>query len=333
MKAISLSRQVLTSTFLLAATLAVSPVSAFAQEALPRPDPEFKGTIGRTIETSKPDYPQPIRAPKGAPNILVVLLDDVGFGMASTFGGPVPTPNMDKLAKGGLSYTRFHTTALCSPTRAALLTGRNHHSAGTGVVIEMGTGYPGYTGIMPRSAAPIAEILRNNGYATAMFGKAHNTPETEISPAGPFHNWPTGQGFDYFYGFNQGETNQYYPTLYRGTTSVPQPKAPEQGYHFSADMTDEAIAWTRNTRSADPTKPWFVYFSTPGIHAPHQVTSEWRDKYKGNFDHGWDRQRELTHAKQLELGIVPQGTKLTPRRRRSRPGMNSRPTRRGSTHG
>jgi arylsulfatase len=313
MKAINLSRHTLTSASLLSIMIAIAPVSAFAQDALPRPDPKFKGTIGRTIETSKPDYPRPIRAPKGAPNVLLILLDDVGFGMASTFGGPVPTPHLDKLARGGLSYTRFHTTALCSPTRAALLTGRNHHSVGTGVIIEMGTGYPGYTGIMPRNAATIAEILRDNGYATSMFGKAHNTPEPEISPAGPFHNWPTGQGFDYFYGFNQGETNQYFPTLYRGTTPVQQPKTPEQGYHFTADMTDEAIAWTRNVRSADPTKPWFVYFSTPGVHAPHHVTREWRDKYKGKFDHGWDKQRELTHAKQLDVGVIPKGTKLTPR--------------------
>jgi arylsulfatase len=252
-------------------------------------------------------------APEGAPNVLLILLDDVGFGMTSTFGGPVPTPNIDKLAKGGLSYTRFHTTALCSPTRAALLTGRNHHSVATGVIIEMGTGYPGYTGIIPKNTATIAETLRDNGYATAMFGKAHNTPETEISPAGPFDNWPTGQGFDYFYGFNQGEANQYYPTLYRGTTPVPQPKTPEQGYQLSADLTDEAIAWIGNEQAADPEKPWFVYFSTPGVHAPHQVTPEWRDKYKGKFDLGWDKQRELTFAKQLEMGIIPKGTKLTPR--------------------
>jgi arylsulfatase len=198
----------------------------------------------------------------------------------------VPTPNLDKLAKDGLSYTRFHTTALCSPTRAALLTGRNHHSVGTGVIIEMGTGYPGYTGIVPKSTATIAEILRDNGYATAMFGKAHNTPETEISPAGPFNNWPTGQGFDYFYGFNQGETNQYFPTLYRGTTPVPQPKPADQGYQFTEDMTNEAIAWIGNEQAADPGKPWFVYFSTPGVHAPHQVHPEWRDKYKGKFDQG-----------------------------------------------
>ena len=298
-----------------AIALAGASSAALSQnrDSLPFPDPAFKGKVGRTIEESVPDYPQPVMAPEGAPNVLLILLDDVGFGMTSTFGGPVPTPNIDKLAKGGLSYTRFHTTALCSPTRAALLTGRNHHSVATGVIIEMGTGYPGYTGIIPKNTATIAETLRDNGYATAMFGKAHNTPETEISPAGPFDNWPTGQGFDYFYGFNQGEANQYYPTLYRGTTPVPQPKTPEQGYQLSADLTDEAIAWIGNEQAADPEKPWFVYFSTPGVHAPHQVTPEWRDKYKGKFDLGWDKQRELTFAKQLEMGIIPKGTKLTPR--------------------
>lgn len=280
---------------------------------LPKPDPKFAGRIGQTYQDSVPSYPQPIEAPDGAPNVLIILLDDVGFGMCSTFGGPVPTPNMQKLADNGLSYTRFHTTALCSPTRAALLAGRNHHSVGTGVIIEMGTGYPGYTGIIPRSTALVPEILKDNGYATSMFGKWHNTPEPDISPAGPFDRWPTGLGFDYFYGFNQGETHQYYPTLYRNTTHVDPPKSPEQGYHFTADMTDEAIQWIQNTRAADRNKPWFCYFSTGAVHAPHHAPKEWRDKYKGKFDHGWDKQRELTHAKQLELGIIPDGTKLTPR--------------------
>jgi arylsulfatase len=282
-------------------------------QQLPKPDPAFKGKIGETYRDSTPDYPQPVTAPKGAPNVLLVLLDDVGFGMCSTFGGPVPTPHLDKLAKNGLIYNQFHTTALCSPTRAALLTGRNHHSCGTGVIIEMGTGYPGYTGIIPQSTSVVAQTLRDNGYATAMFGKAHNTPEPEISPAGPFHNWPTGQGFEYFYGFNQGETNQYFPTLYRDTRPVAQPKSPDQGYHFMADMTDEAITWTQNVRAANPNKPWFNYFSTSGIHAPHQPPQEYRDKYRGKFDYGWDRQRELTHARQLEMGMIPKGTKLTPR--------------------
>lgn len=280
---------------------------------LPQPDPEFKGKIGETYKDSSPNYPPPIRAPKGSPNVLLILLDDVGFGMCSTFGGPVATPHLDELANHGLKYTRFHTTALCSPTRAALLAGRNHHSCGTGVIIEMGTGYPGYTGIIPRSTALVSQILRDNGYATGMFGKWHNTPEPDISPAGPFDRWPTGLGFDYFYGFNQGETHQYYPTIYRNTMWVPPPKTPEQGYHFTADMTDEAIAWTRNVRAADPDKPWFNYFSTSGVHAPHHAPQDWREKFVGRFDHGWDRQRELTHAKQLEMGIIPPGTKLTPR--------------------
>ena len=254
-----------------------------------------------------------MKAPKGSPNVLLILLDDVGFGMCSTFGGPVTTPNLDKLARNGLKYTRFHTTALCSPTRAALLAGRNHHTCGTGVIIEMGTGYPGYTGIIPKTCGLVSETLRDNGYATGMFGKWHNTPEPDISPAGPFDRWPTGLGFDYFYGFNQGETHQYYPVIYRNTSWVPQPRTPEQGYHFTADMTDEAIAWTRNVRAADRDKPWFVYFSTAGVHAPHHAPKAWREQYKGRFDHGWDRQRELTYAKQLEMGVIPKGTKLTQR--------------------
>lgn len=280
---------------------------------LPQPDPPFQGVVGETVEQSKPDYPQPVRAPAHAPNVLLVLLDDVGFGMCSTFGGPVPTPNLDQLAAEGLTYTRFHTTALCSPTRAALLAGRNHHSVGTGVIIEMGTGYPGYTGIIPRSCALLPRILRDNGYATAMFGKWHNTPEPEISPAGPFDRWPTGLGFDYFYGFNQGEADQYHPTLYRNTTPAVPPKTPEEGYHLTADLTDEAIAWTRNVRASDRSKPWFVYFSTGAVHAPHQVPAEWREKFKGKFDDGWDAQRERTFRKQLAMGIVPPGTQLTPR--------------------
>jgi arylsulfatase A-like enzyme len=280
---------------------------------LPQPDPAFKGKVGETYKDSTPSYPQAVKAPKGSPNVLLILLDDVGFGMSGTFGGPVPTPNMDKLANNGLKYTHFHTTALCSPTRAALLTGRNHHSAGTGVIIECGTGYPGYTGIIPRSRALISQTLRDNGYATAMFGKAHNTPEPEISPAGPFDRWPTGQGFDYFYGFNQGETSQYYPVLYRNTTAVNAPKTPEQGYHFADDMTDEAIAWTHNTRAANPDKPWFVYYSAAGVHAPHQAPPEWRAKFAGKFDHGWDKQREMTFEQQKKIGVIPADAKLTPR--------------------
>ncbi len=299
--------------FLLVSILLTGPAFLQAQTQLPQPDPDFKGKIAETYENSVPSYPQPVEAPAGAPNILIILLDDVGFGMCSTFGGPVPTPHLDKLARNGLTYTRFHTTALCSPTRGALLAGRNHHTIGTGVIIEMGTGFPGYTGIIPRSTALVSEILRDHGYATSMFGKWHNTPEPDISPAGPFDRWPTGLGFDYFYGFNQGETHQYYPTLYRNTVPVSQPKSPEEGYHFTEDMTDEAIAWIRNTRAANRDKPWFCYFSTGAVHAPHHTPPEWQAKFQGKFDYGWDQQRERTHAKQLAMGIVPTGTKLTPR--------------------
>jgi arylsulfatase len=280
---------------------------------LPRPDPAFRGKIAESYRDSKADFPLPVRAPEGAPNVLLILLDDVGFGMCGTFGGPVPTPNLDRLAAGGLKYTRFHTTALCSPTRGALLAGRNHHTIGTGVIIEMGTGFPGYTGIIPRSTALVSQMLRDNGYATSAFGKWHNTPEPDISPAGPFDRWPTGLGFDYFYGFNQGEAHQFYPTLYRNTVAVPQPRGPEEGYHFTEDMTDEAIAWTRNVRAADPAKPWFVYFSTGAVHAPHHVPKDWREKFRGQFDHGWDEQRVRTHARQLAMGVIPAGTKLTAR--------------------
>jgi arylsulfatase len=285
----------------------------FSGTRLPKPDPAFEGKIGETYKDSTPSYPQPVKAPKGAPNVLLILLDDTGFGMCSTFGGPVPTPNMEKLAKNGISYTRFHTTALCSPTRAALLTGRNHHSSGTGTITECGTGYPGYTGIIPKSCALISETLKSNGYASAIFGKWHNTPEMDISPAGPFDRWPTGLGFDYFYGFNQGETHQYYPVLYRNTTPVNPPRTPEQGYHLTEDITDEAIAWVGNVRAASPSKPWFVYFSTGANHAPHHAPKEWRDRYVGKFDHGWDKQRELTYEQQKRLGVIPAGAKLTPR--------------------
>ncbi len=283
------------------------------QSQLPRPDPDFKGKVGQTYKDSTPSYPKPLAAPQGSPNVLLILLDDVGFGMTAPFGGSIETPNLQKLASNGLSYTRFHTTALCSPTRAALLAGRNHHSVGTGVIIEMGTGFPGYTGIIPQSTALVSQTLRDNGYATAMFGKWHNTPEPDISPAGPFDRWPTGLGFGYFYGFNQGEAHQFYPTLYRDTNLVSPPKTPEEGYHFTEDMTDEAIAWINNVRAADRDKPWFTYFSTGAVHAPHHVPKDWQGKHKGAFDHGWDKEREIIHQRQLDLGIIPQGTKLTPR--------------------
>lgn len=288
---------------------------ALAQEVLPKPEPPFKGTIGKTYKESKPDFPKPLQAPAGAPNVLVVLLDDVGFGHASTLGGAVATPTLDRLAKNGLLYNRMHTTALCSPTRAALLTGRNHHGVGTGVIIELGTGFPGYTGIVPNTAVGLPEILRQNGYTTSAFGKWHNTPDNEITPSGPFDRWPTGKtwGFEYFYGFMNGETHQYYPVLYRNTTPVAQPKTPEEGYHVTEDLVDEAIGWMNQVNATNPKKPWFIYFSTGAIHGPHHTPPAYREKYKGQFDAGWDRYREETFSRQKQMGVIPATAKLTPR--------------------
>lgn len=303
---------------LLLATFPVAPAEA-AEEidrtVLPITEPAFRGVMGETVKDSEPDFPMPVVAPEGAPNVLIILLDDTGFGHASAFGGSVSTPTMEKLAEDGLRYTMFHTTALCSPTRAALLTGRNHHSVGTGVVIEMGTGFPGYTGIVPNTTAALPEILRQNGYTTAAFGKWHNTPDTEISPAGPFDRWPTGRtwGFDYFYGFMNGENHQFYPTLYRNTSPVPQPYSPEQGYHLTNDLADEAISWLNQVNATAPKKPWLLYFSTGAVHAPHHTPKAYIEKYKGKFDEGWDRYREETFARQQSMGIVPQTAKLTPR--------------------
>ena len=282
---------------------------------LPIPEAPFQGKIGATVQESTADFPKPVEAPPNAPNVLIVILDDVGFGHAGTFGGAVSTPTMDRLAKDGLRFTQFHTTALCSPTRAALLTGRNHHSVGTGVVIEMGTGFPGYTGIVPNTTAALPEILRQNGYSTAAFGKWHNTPDTEISPAGPFDRWPTGRtwGFEYFYGFMNGETHQYYPVLYRNITPVAQPKSPADGYHLTADLADEAIGWLNRVNGTNPEKPWLLYFATGAVHAPHHAPQPYIEKYHGKFDAGWDVYRDETFARQQQMGIIPQNAKLTPR--------------------
>jgi arylsulfatase len=285
------------------------------QEVLPKPEAPFAGQIGTTYRESRADFPKPIAAPAGAPNVLIVILDDVGFGHAGTFGGAVSTPTMDRLAQNGLRHNQFHTTALCSPTRAALLTGRNHHSVGTGVIIEMGTGFPGYTGIVPNTTAGLPQMLRQNGYATAAFGKWHNTPDNEISPGGPFDRWPTGStwGFEYFYGFMNGETHQYYPVLYRNTDPVPPPKSPEQGYHLTEDLVDDASGWLNRVKATNPQKPWFMYFSTGAIHGPHHTPKAHREKYMGKFDAGWDKYREETFTRQKQLGVVPPNAMLTPR--------------------
>jgi arylsulfatase A-like enzyme len=283
---------------------------------LPIPDPPRTGLI--TYDAKDPDtkYPpiEQLRPPKGAPNVLVILIDDVGFGAASAFGGPCQTPAAVRLAAGGLKYNRFHTTALCSPTRQALLTGRNHHSVGMGGITEIATGAPGYCSVLPNTASPIARTLKLNGYATAQFGKCHEVPVWETSPAGPFDAWPTGGGgFEYFYGFIGGEAHQWYPTLYEGTNPVEVKKTPEEGYHFMEDMTDKAIGWIGQQKALIPDKPFFVYFAPGATHAPHHVPKEWADKYKGKFDQGWDKLREETFARQKQLGVIPQDCQLTPR--------------------
>ncbi|WAM17975.1 sulfatase-like hydrolase/transferase [Rhodococcus sp. JS3073] len=283
---------------------------------LPIPDLEYTGTV--TYDASDPDtsYP-PIRRllpPDGSPNVLVILVDDTGFGASSSFGGPVETPNFERVAAQGLKYTRFHTTALCSPTRAALLSGRNHHTVGMGGITEIATSAPGYSSLRPNNCAPLAEILKLNGYCTAQFGKCHEVPVWESSPVGPFDHWPhPGGGFEYFYGFIGGETNQWYPAIYENTSPLEPWGTPDEGYHFMADMADKAIAWTKQQKALAPDKPFFTYFAPGATHAPHHVPKEWADKYRGKFDQGWDKLREETFARQKELGVVPREATLTAR--------------------
>ncbi|MET3581318.1 arylsulfatase [Mesorhizobium robiniae] len=286
------------------------------RSVLPIPTRPRTGLITYDAKDPESKYPviQQLRPPKGAPNVLVILLDDVGFGASSAFGGPCQTPNAERLAAGGLKYNRFHTTALCSPTRQALLTGRNHHSVGMGGITEIASGSPGYCSVLPNTASPLAKTLKLNGYATAQFGKCHEVPVWETSPAGPFDAWPTGGGgFEYFYGFIGGEAHQWYPSLYEGTTPIEVHKTPEEGYHFMADMTDKAIAWVGQQKALIPDKPFFMYFAPGATHAPHHVPKEWADKYKGKFDQGWDKLREETFARQLKLGVIPSDCQLTPR--------------------
>ena len=263
-------------------------------------------------ETSFPPI-EALRPPAGSPNVVVVMIDDAGFGASSVFGGPCNTPNAQRLADRGLRFNRFHTTALCSPTRQALLTGRNHHAVGMGGITEIATSAPGYDSVRPDTAAPIAEILRLNGFSTAAFGKCHEVPVWETSPMGPFTQWPTGSGFEHFYGFVGAETNQWYPALYDGITPVEPPKTPEEGYHFTEDMTDRAISWVRQQKSLMPDKQFYLYFAPGATHAPHHVPTEWSDRYKGRFDAGWDALRDETLARQKQLGVVPPDTELSAR--------------------
>ncbi len=285
------------------------------RSVLPIPDRRPVGLT--TYDAKDPDTKFPpireLRPPEGAPNVLVILLDDVGFGASSAFGGPCQTPTAEKLAAGGLKYNRFHTTALCSPSRAAMLSGRNHHAVGMGGITEIATSAPGYNSLRPNTCGPLAEILKLNGYSTAQFGKCHEVPVFESSPIGPFHHWPTGSGFEYFYGFIGGENNQYYPALYEGTTPIQPDKVGEGNYHLTEDLTDRAISWTRQQKSIAPDKPFFMYFALGACHAPHHVPKEWIAKYKGKFDQGWDKVREETFARQKKLGVIPADAELTKR--------------------
>jgi arylsulfatase A-like enzyme len=285
------------------------------REVLPIPDRAPAGPTtydAKDPATSFPPITQ-LRPPAGAPNVLVVLIDDVGFAASSAFGGPINTPTFERLAADGLKYNRFHTTALCSPTRQALLTGRNHHSVGMGGITEIATSAPGYSSVRPNTTAPLAETLKLNGYSTAQFGKCHEVPVWQTSPMGPFDAWPTGSGFEHFYGFIGGETNQWAPAIYRDTVPVEPDRTAEEGYHFTEDMTDHAIDWVRQQKALMPDKPFFAYFAPGATHAPHHVPKEWADKYEGKFDQGWDRLREESLARQKELGVVPQDAELTAR--------------------
>ncbi|HKI35108.1 MAG TPA: sulfatase-like hydrolase/transferase [Gemmataceae bacterium] len=280
---------------------------------LPNPTPKFGGEINLNASQSKPWWAPRVVPPKGAPNVLLIMTDDVGFGAPSTFGGVIPTPNLDRIADMGLRYTAFHSTALCSPTRAALITGRNHHSVGFGVISEQATGFPGYNSIIPKNSATIGTILRDNGYGTSWFGKNHNTPAFQASQVGPFDQWPSGMGFEYFYGFVGGDTSQWQPNLFRNTSPI-YPYVGKPGWNLTTAMADEAVGWLKQLNEIEPTKPFFCYYVPGGTHAPHHPTPEWIEKVRkmGLFDNGWNALRERIFANQKKLGVIPQDAKLTP---------------------
>ena len=278
---------------------------------LPIKEPIYPAQTELDARNAKKPERFEVTAPKGAPNVLVVLIDDQGFGVSNAFGGPVQEPVLDKMASEGLRYNNFNTTALCSPTRTAILTGYNHHSNNAGAIMEMATGFQGNTGIRPQTITPMAEVLRQNGYSTAMFGKYHETPPWEVTASGPYDRWPTHSGFDKFYGFLGGETNQWAPKIYDGVAEIETPRTPN--YHFTTDMADHAINWIQAQQALTPDKPFFTYFATGATHAPHHAPKEYIAKYKGKFDMGWDKLREQTLARQIEMGIVPKGTKLAPK--------------------
>ena len=294
-----------------ALTLCSHAADRFDRTILPEPQPQRPAYSETDARNAKPPERFHVTAPKDAPNVVVILLDDLGFGATSTFGGPIATPTLDRLAKGGLRYNHFHTTALCSPTRTALKAGRNHHTCNMGFITEMATGFPGATGEIPNAVAPLAEMLRLNGYSTGAFGKWHETASWEVSVSGPFDRWPTRQGFDKFYGFIGGETNQWAPFLHDGVTQVELPNDPN--YHFMEDMADKSIAWMKHQKAMTPDKPFFVYFAPGAVHAPHHAPADWIAKWKGKFDQGWDKIREETLERQIAMGMVPKGTKLAPK--------------------
>ena len=284
------------------------------QDVLPFPPTPSASKAGRTMQESV--YGQrvtPRRLDEDAPNILIVLIDDAGPGLPTTYGGEVRTDTLSRIHGEGIGYNRFHTTAMCSPTRASLLTGRNHHRIGNGQIAELANDWDGYSGQIPKSSALAAEVLKDYGYATAAFGKWHNTPAIETTAAGPFENWPTGLGFEYFYGFLAGEASQYEPNLVRNTTVVPPPKTPEEGYHLSEDLADDAIGWLRRHNSLQPDKPFYMYWASGCLHGPHHVMKEWADRYAGKFDDGWDEYRERVYHRAKEMGWIPQNAQLTPR--------------------
>ncbi len=302
--------------FTVAALVVCSGALVWAQpdldrSALPIPEPAVTPITELDARNAKAPARFEVKAPANAPNVVIVLIDDMGFGVSSAFGGPVRMPTFEMLASGGLRYNRFHTTALCSPTRVALLTGHNHHANNAGAIMELATAFPGNTGIRPLNITPLANILRLNGYSTAAFGKYHETPPWEVSVSGPYDRWPTGSGFDKFYGFIGGETNQWAPAIYDGVTRVEQPNTPN--YHFTTDMTNQAINWVSAQQSLTPDKPFYMYFAPGATHAPHHVPKEWIAKYKGQFSQGWDKLREETFERQKKMGIIPPDTKLTPR--------------------
>jgi arylsulfatase len=278
---------------------------------IPPPPTKFGGVIQQSAKNSQPYWPPRVVPPKGAPNVLLIMTDDQGYGVSGTFGGVIPTPALDRVAKAGLRYTHFHSTSLCSPTRAALITGRNHHAVGFGVISELSTGYPGYDSIIGVESATVGTILRDNGYATSWFGKNHNTPAFQLSVAGPFDQWPSGMGFDYFYGFMGGETDQWTPYLFRDHTQI-FPWLGKPGYNLTTDMADEAINYMKQLNAAAPDKPFFVYYVPGGSHSPHNPTKKWVDKFKGQFDAGWNVIREQIFANQKKLGVIPADAKLTP---------------------